>query len=136
MSELKDRIALVTGGARGFGRAVALALAHEGADVAIADLAGSLPSERFPSMADADRLARTVQEVEALGRRAIGIQADVTQSADCRRMADETLAAFGKIDILVANAGISSPGLAWELTEEEWDLLLAVNLKGVWLTTK
>ncbi len=87
-------------------------------------------------MANLDRLSRTVQEIEALGRKAIGIQADVTKADDCRRMAETTLETFSKIDILCANAGVFSLAPAWELTEEEWDTLMAVNLKGVWLTTK
>jgi NAD(P)-dependent dehydrogenase (short-subunit alcohol dehydrogenase family) len=77
-----------------------------------------------------------VADVQKLGRRAVGIQADVTKEADVRRMVDETLAVFGAIDILCANAGVFTLGPAWELTEAEWDLVMDVNVKGVWLTTK
>jgi NAD(P)-dependent dehydrogenase (short-subunit alcohol dehydrogenase family) len=136
MGVLDGRTALITGGARGFGRAMALLFAKEGADVAVADIGGDLPSERFAKMATPDQLSDTVAAIEALGRRGLGIQADVTRADDCRRMADETVAELGRIDILCANAGVFTLGAAWELTEEEWDLLMDVNLKGVWLTTK
>jgi NAD(P)-dependent dehydrogenase (short-subunit alcohol dehydrogenase family) len=136
MGQLDNKTAPVTGGARGFGRAVALLLAGEGADVAVADIAHNLPSGQFSPMASLEQLNRTKQEIEALGRKAIAIQADVTKSADCQRMAETTLEALGRIDILVANAGCATLGRAWELTEEEWDVLMDINLKGVWLTTK
>jgi NAD(P)-dependent dehydrogenase (short-subunit alcohol dehydrogenase family) len=136
MGQLDDKTALITGGARGFGRATALLLAREGANVAVADIGQNLPSARFSAMATVDQLQRTVEEIQAVGRQAIGIQADVTRSEDCRRMAETVLNAFGRIDILFANAGVFTMGRAWELSEEEWDLLMAVNLKGMWLTTK
>ena len=136
MGELDGKTALITGAARGFGRAVAHLFAREGADVAIADIAGELPSQRVSGMATADDLERTRAEIEALGRRSIAIRADVTKAADCERMAAEVLDAFGRIDILHANAGVFSFGKAWELTEDDWDTVLAVNLKGMWLTTK
>ncbi len=136
MGELDGKTALITGAARGFGRAVAHLLAREGADVALADVAGELPSERVSGMATADDLERTKGEVEALGRRAVAIRADVTKASDCERMVAATLAAFDRIDILHANAGVFSYGKAWELTEDDWDTVLGVNLKGMWLTTK
>jgi NAD(P)-dependent dehydrogenase (short-subunit alcohol dehydrogenase family) len=136
MGQLDHKIALITGGARGFGRAIAHLLAREGADIAIADIGHNLTSAHFSPMASTDQIDQTVQEIKALGREALGLQVDVTQAADCRRMAETTLATFGRIDILCANAGIFSMAPAWELSEEEWDLLMAVNLKGVWLTTK
>jgi NAD(P)-dependent dehydrogenase (short-subunit alcohol dehydrogenase family) len=136
MGELDGKTALITGAARGFGRAVAILFAREGADVAIADIAGELSSERVSGMATADDLERTRGEIEALGRRALAIRADVTKAADCERMAAETLDAFGRFDILHANAGVFSYGKSWELTEDDWDTVLGVNLKGIWLTTK
>jgi NAD(P)-dependent dehydrogenase (short-subunit alcohol dehydrogenase family) len=136
MGQLDHKTALITGGARGFGRAIAHLLAREGADIAIADIGHNLSSSHFSAMASTAQIDQTVQEIKALGRKAIGLQVDVTKAEDCRRMAEETLSAFGQIDILCANAGIFSMAPAWELTEDEWDLLMAVNLKGVWLATK
>ena len=136
VNELAGKTALITGGARGFGRAVARLFAEEGADVALADIAGELPSNRFRAASGQQDLDRTVGEIESLGRRALGIRADVTNAEDCRRMVAQALARFGRIDILCANAGVFSFGRAWELTEDEWDTLMAVNLKGVWLSTK
>ena len=136
MGELDGKTALITGGARGFGRAVALLFAREGADVAIADVAGELSSKRISGMATADDLERTRGEIEAFGRRAFAIRADVTNAADCERMAAEALEGLGRIDILHANAGVFSYGKSWELTEDDWDTVLGVNLKGIWLTTK
>jgi NAD(P)-dependent dehydrogenase (short-subunit alcohol dehydrogenase family) len=136
MSQLQDRVALITGGARGFGRAIALALAAEGANVAVSDIARANASRTYYDMAGRADLDQTVDEVRAIGRRSIGIIADVTSAADCERMAQETLAEFGRIDILVANAGIWTRGRAWEITEAEWDLVLDVNLKGAFLTAK
>lgn len=136
MGSLDDRIALITGGARGFGRAIALALAAEGADVAVSDIGRNNASATYYDMAGLDDLQATVDAVRAMGRRSIGIQADVTSAEDCRRMAETTIAEFGRIDILVANAGIWTRGRAWEITEEEWDLVVDVNLKGAFLTSK
>jgi NAD(P)-dependent dehydrogenase (short-subunit alcohol dehydrogenase family) len=129
-------MALITGGARGFGRAMALLFAREGAGIAVADIAGELGSERIEGMATEDDLERTIGEIRALGRQAVGIQADVTKADDCRRMAETAIEALGGIDILCANAGVFSLAPALELSEDEWDTVMAVNLKGVWLTTK
>ncbi|MGQ0604957.1 MAG: SDR family NAD(P)-dependent oxidoreductase, partial [Anaerolineales bacterium] len=104
MGQLDGKTALITGGARGFGRAIARLLAREGADIAIADIGHNLPSARFGNLATVDQIQKTTAEIQALGRRAIGIQADVTQADDCRRMAEETLQAIGQNDILCANA--------------------------------
>jgi len=136
MGELDGKTALITGGARGFGRAMALLFAGEGADVAVADIAGELRSDRISGMATQDDLERTAGEIEALGRRALAIRADVTDAEDCRRMAGTAIDALGRVDILCANAGVFSLAPAWELSEDEWDTVLDINLKGVWLTTK
>jgi NAD(P)-dependent dehydrogenase (short-subunit alcohol dehydrogenase family) len=115
---------------------MALLFAREGADVAVADIAGELPSERISGMATDDDLTRTAGEIEALGRRTVAIRADVTNNEDCRRMAETAIEALGRVDILCANAGVFSLAPAWELTEDEWDTVLSVNLKGVWLATR
>jgi NAD(P)-dependent dehydrogenase (short-subunit alcohol dehydrogenase family) len=120
---LKDKIALITGGGRGIGRAIALAFAGEGADVAV--------SAR--SQAEIDRVAG---EVRAAGRRAIALPADVSRADQVRRMVDRALAEFGRIDILVNNAGYARHFPVAELTEEVWDTTMDVNLKGVFLCTQ
>ena len=135
MGELEGRTALVTGGARGFGRAVARLLAREGCDVAVADLGARRPAGAT-DMSGAEELEDAVAELHGIGRRSVGIEADVTSAADCERMAGKAIAALGGIDILVANAGVATLGRAWELSQEEWDRVIAVNLTGVWLTTK
>lgn len=136
MANLEGKVALITGGARGFGRAIAHALARDGADIAIADIAGELPSARVRGLSTRDDLQRTKAEVEQLGRRCLAVQANVADAGDCERMAAAVLGEFGQLDILAANAGVFSFGLSWELTEDDWDTVLGVNLKGVWLTTK
>jgi NAD(P)-dependent dehydrogenase (short-subunit alcohol dehydrogenase family) len=136
MGELEGKTALITGGARGFGRAMALLFAREGADVAVADIAGELRSDRISGMATQDDLERTAGEIEALGRRSLAIRTDVTKADECARMAETAIDGLGRIDVLCANAGVFSLAPSWELTEDEWDTVLDVNLKGVWLTTK
>jgi NAD(P)-dependent dehydrogenase (short-subunit alcohol dehydrogenase family) len=121
VGELEGKTALVTGGARGYGRAVAHLFASEGADLAIADL-GSLSGASPYRMAGREQLDATVAELHGLGRRALGIEADVTSAADCERMTDEAIAALGHIDILVANAGGATLARAWELSEAETGL--------------
>ena len=120
---LKDKVALITGGGRGIGRAIALGLAGEGADVAL--------SAR--NQAEIDRVAG---EVRAAGRRAIAVPADVSRADQARRMVDRTFAEFGQIDILVNNAGYARHFPVAELTEEVWDTTMDVNLKGVFLCTQ
>lgn len=120
---LRGKIALVTGGGRGIGRAIALSFAREGADVAI--------SAR--SQAEIDRVA---EEVRAVGRRSAAILADVSQSEQVRRMVDRTLAEFGQIDVLVNNAGYARHFPVADLTEEMWDTTMDVNLKGVFLCSQ
>jgi 3-oxoacyl-[acyl-carrier protein] reductase len=111
------RTALITGGGRGIGRACALDLAAKGVDVAIADI---IPAD----------LARTCAEIEALGRRALAFEADVTSHARAAEVTTSVLEAWGHIDILFANAGRSAPKGLLEITEAEFDAAIALNLKG------
>ena len=136
-SRVEGKVALITGGGRGQGRAHALALAREGADIAICDIAtGSDPTTPY-GLAVAGDLARTKADVEALGRRCVAVTADVTRFAELEAFVAATLERLGRIDVVVANAGIFSGGVpSWELTEAQWDRMLEVNLKGVWLTCK
>ncbi len=129
------KAALVTGAARGLGRAIALALADSGLDVAIVDRCRDVATS-IVEMADREDLTESVAQVERAGVRAIGIVGDVTIEADMQRAVDQTMRAFGRLDTAVANAGIWSVGKVWELTEEQWDSVIAVNLKGAWLTAK
>jgi 3-oxoacyl-[acyl-carrier protein] reductase len=124
MEALTGRVALVTGGSRGIGRAIAIALAREGADVAV----------NYRSR-EAD--AREVQrEVEALGRRCLVVQADVSRSAEVARMVEAVTRGLGDVGILVNNAGIARPQPLEAIREEDWDDLLAVNLKSAFLVTQ
>ena len=111
MTALAGKVALVTGGARGIGRGIALALAGAGADVAIADVdrlppgASQYGSASIDGLADARRVA---EEIEKLGRRSLVVACDVTVKADCQRMVSETTAKLGGLDVLVCNAGVVS----------------------------
>ncbi|MEJ2718166.1 MAG: 3-oxoacyl-ACP reductase FabG [Deltaproteobacteria bacterium] len=116
--DLQGRNALVTGGARGIGAATALVLARDGANVAVADLGST---------------EQTVREIESLGRRALGLSVDVSRAEDVKRMADDAVNAFGHIDILVNNAGIVHRESLMDTTEEIWDRVLSIDLKGTFL---
>jgi NAD(P)-dependent dehydrogenase (short-subunit alcohol dehydrogenase family) len=133
--ELHGKCALVTGAARGFGRAVAHLLAEAGADVAVADLGDHASRSPYP-MAGRAELERTVAELREHGVKAHAIEADVTRAEDCERMTREAIDGLGGIDILVANAGGATSARAWELTEADWDFVHEVCLKSVFLTTR
>jgi NAD(P)-dependent dehydrogenase (short-subunit alcohol dehydrogenase family) len=120
---LKDRVALITGGTSGIGEATALLSAAEGASVAITGR-------------NAQRGAAVVEKIEQNGGKAIFIRADVSVSDDCRRAVDETVHAFGRLDILFNNAGVFYPQTAIECSEREWDEQIDVNLKGTFLMSK
>jgi 3-oxoacyl-[acyl-carrier protein] reductase len=121
---LEDRVAIVTGGARGIGGAIAAAFAAEGADVVIADRLG------------ADVAAPVVAAIEGAGRRALLVPTDVTDEAQVRAMVDRAHSAFGAVDVLVNNAGTVSQHRFHELPVEEFDRVVAVNLRGVFLCTR
>src|SRR5262252_633459 len=122
--ELRDRVALVTGASRGVGRAVAVALAQAGVDVACAARATDDAPLKLPGTIDA-----TVREIEAAGRRALAIPTNLALEADVERMVRRTIEHFGRIDILINNAAITFPGdLA--LPMKRYDLIMAVNLRA------
>lgn len=135
MGLLDGKTALITGGARGQGRAHALVSAREGADVILVDIADQISTVPY-AMAREDDLAETVKQVEALDRRAISIVADVRDQAQLDAAVASGIAEFGKIDILIANAGIWTQAPFWELTDESWDDMIGVNLTGVWKSAK
>jgi len=119
----KDKVALITGGTSGIGEAAALLFAKEGAHVAITGR-------------NDGRGAAVVARIKQLGNDAIFLRADVSLATDCQRAVDETLRAFGKLDILFNNAGVFYPQTAVECSEREWDEQIDVNLKGTFLMSK
>jgi len=121
---LDGKIAVVTGGSRGIGKAIALELAKRGADIAI-NYAGNTEAAE-----------KTVEEIGNMGRRAVSFKADVADGAAVETMIKEIVSRFGRIDILVNNAGITRDGLLMRMKETEWDAVIDTNLKSVYNTTK
>jgi 3-oxoacyl-[acyl-carrier protein] reductase len=115
---LKGKVAIVTGGTRGIGRAIALDLACHGADVAI------------NYRRSVDQAKTFLSEIESLGRKGLAVQADVASFSDAQRMVDTIVKEFGRLDILVNNAGMNRDGVIWKMTEENWDKVISVDLKG------
>ena len=134
MGRLDGKVAFITGAARGQGRAHAVRLACEGARIAGMDICAPLRVE-YESATDAD-LDETVRLVEEAGGSMLGLRGDVRRLADMQKAVAATLEAFGRIDVVVANAGILTAGLLWELSEEQWHDMIDTNLTGVWHTIK
>ena len=118
MGLLNDKVALVTGGSRGIGKAIAMDLAAEGADVA------------FTFRQNGAKANEVVSEISGMGRRALAIQADVTDFSRARQVVDQVTTAWGRLDILVNNAGIHQNEPIWSINEDQWDQVLDANLKG------
>jgi NAD(P)-dependent dehydrogenase (short-subunit alcohol dehydrogenase family) len=121
--DLTGQIALVTASARGLGRAIALALAHAGADVAL-------------GLRDIKTGGELAREIEAMGRRALPLQMDMTKLSEIRAAIQQTADHFGRLDILVNNAGVAPDNLAENVREEDFDLTLAINLKGTFFASQ
>lgn len=121
--KLKDRVAIVTGAARGIGKAVALAFMREGTKVALVDV-------------EEKRLEILEEEIRRAGGQALAVLCDVSKAKEVKQMVDQVQGAFGRIDILVNNAGIIRRGTIETVTEEDWDRVIAVNLKGPFLCSK
>jgi len=124
MSTLNDKIAVVTGGAQGIGRAIATLLAHRGANVVIADI-------------NLEKAEATAKEIAAgTSRRTLAVRVDVSNVASAKEVVERTIAEFGRVDILVNNAGTTRDNLIMLMSEAEWDLVLDINLKGAFNCSK
>lgn len=119
----KGQVALITGGARGIGKAIAVSLAKRGANLAIADISSESARE-------------TAGEISALGVKALPVTLDVSKSAEVSRAIEDIVKEFGRLDVLVNNAGITKDGLILRMKEEDWDAVIGINLKGVFLCSK
>lgn len=124
--ELKNSVALITGASRGLGKFMALELAREGCNVAVAARTEEAADPKLPGT-----IHQTVEELEALGVRAIAVRMDVTDEESIRQGVQKTLDEFGQIDLLINNAGVMSPGKLWEISLKRWDLVNRVNVRGV-----
>lgn len=134
-SEFENQVVFITGAAHGQGRATAIAFAKEGAKIVGFDVAKQLSYPSY-TLGNTDELESLKKEVEALGSEALVFQGDVRNDEDIRRAVDGAVNTFGKIDILFNNAGICAYGYAHELTEEAWDSMIDINLKGAWLVAR
>ena len=121
--DLKGKVALVTGAAQGIGKAVALLLARNAADLVISDI-------------NLEKAEETAREIQSIGRGAMAIKVDVANLGDVEQMVEAVLERFGHIDILINNAGITRDRLILRMTEEDWDAVLNINLKGTFHCTK
>jgi len=123
MGRVQDQVAVVTGAAQGLGRAIALRLAEEGARVALCDI-------------DAAGLDRTVADISAKGGQAFGLIGDVTDEEPAGRLIADAVARYGRLDILVNNVGGGRRGKIWEMTVEDWDSVIRLNLRSTFLCTR
>ncbi len=119
----ESKVAIVTGSARGIGKAIAMKFAKDGYDVVISDILQDVAEQ-------------TAKEIEELGQKALVIVADVSKAEDAERLINETVNAFGRLDVLVNNAGITRDNLAIRMKENEWDMVLNINLKGTFLCSQ
>jgi 3-oxoacyl-[acyl-carrier protein] reductase len=119
--DLSDRVAIVTGGARGIGREIALKLAEVGARVVVSDIVDAEP---------------VVEEIKAMKQEGLAVTADISSSAEVAKLVDTVIAQYGQVDILVNNAGIARDQLLMRMSDEDWDKVLSVNLKSVFLCTR
>ena len=130
---LKDRISIVTGGSSGIGRGIALEFAREGARIVIADIQDTPLQGKYHEV---DVTTPTVQEIENLGAQGIFIKTDVSDESQVARMVQRTVEHFGGLDILVNNAGIHIPGGSQDISIADWDKVVGINLRGVFMSTK
>jgi len=121
---LDDRVAIITGSGRGIGRAIALELARQGAAIVINDVGDAAPAQQV------------CQEIQDKGGRSQVVLADISQSAEASHLVDSALTAYGRVDILVNNAGITRDQLVLRMSDDDWDRVLSINLKGAFLCIK
>jgi len=133
---LQGRVAFITGAARGQGRAHAVRLAAEGADIIALDICAAVsPTVTYTPATRAD-LDETVRLVEGEGRKVLAREADVRDDVALRQLVADGVEQFGRLDIVVANAGVLGWGRVWELTDEQWDTVIGINLTGTWRTLR
>jgi SDR family mycofactocin-dependent oxidoreductase len=133
---LDGRVAFITGAARGQGRAHAVRLANDGADIIAIDICAPVSDTVTYPMPTSEDLAETVRLVEAAGRKVLAREVDIRDLAAQQRVVADGVEQFGRLDIVVANAGILSWGRIWEMSEEQWTSVIDVNLNGTWKTIK
>jgi NAD(P)-dependent dehydrogenase (short-subunit alcohol dehydrogenase family) len=135
MGALEGKVALVTGAARGQGRSHALALAAEGADIAICDISQDISTVHYHLATKAD-LDQTAEQIRALGRRVVSLVADMRDTEQVNRVVDATVAEFGRIDVLAANHGVISYAPVDDTTDEAWANIVDTNLTGIFKVTR
>ena len=123
MSRLTDKVAVITGGGQGLGAATATLFASEGSQVVVADI-------------DLKTAEQTVEQIHSQGGTALAIKVDITVAQDAQRLISDTVRQFGRVDVLVNNAGIASLGTVVDLPEDDWDRVMAVNVKGAFLCSR
>lgn len=133
---LQGRVAFITGAARGQGRSHAVRLAAEGADIIALDICGPASASITYAPATSEDLTETARLVEGQGRKILTREVDVRDDAALRELVADGVEQFGRLDIVVANAGVLSWGRIWELTDEQWDTVIDVNLTGTWRTLR
>ncbi len=133
---LEGRVAFITGAARGQGRAHAIRLANEGADIIAIDICRPISDTITYPLATPEELADTVRAVEATGRKVLAREVDIRDLAALQKVVADGVEQFGRLDILVANAGVLSWGRMFEMSEEQWDTVIDINLNGTWRTIR
>lgn len=133
---LHGRVAFVTGAARGQGRSHAVRLARAGADIIALDICAPVSDTITYPAATAEDLAETVRAVEIEGRKVLAREVDIRDDTALRQLVTDGVEQFGRLDILVANAGVLGWGRVWELTDEQWDTVVGTNLTGTWRTSR
>jgi SDR family mycofactocin-dependent oxidoreductase len=133
---LDGRVAFITGAARGQGRAHAVRLANDGADIIAIDICGPVSETITYPLATSEDLAETVQAVEATGRKVLVREVDIRDLPALQQVVADGVEQFGRLDIVVANAGVLNWGRMFEMSEEQWDTVIDVNLNGTWRTIR